>query len=261
MRIFLADDDVEYRSRIASLLTRTGLTVERVATAQDLKDQLAREEMALVLVGLPPEGFDHALLLRDVVQGRPCIILAADDHEAERITALELGADDVIAKRAPPREIVARVRSVLRRVETAARWGSETSDRAGPPFSAMHDPACRHTGSRRPEFHGPGLQVAASQDWAFLVERRELLRPDGSHVPLTTAEFRLLEVLVRQQGEVVGRERLFTEVFDRNFHPFDRAIDTLVAKLRGKLSDDPRHPGAIRTVRPVGYMFIGFPAL
>ena len=222
MRIFLADHDSDYRDQLAELLAAEGMSVAVFEDAEDLKAAVADEEPALILLGLPAQGEDHAAVLGDVVRGRPCMVLATADQDAERIAAFELGADDVVLKVAKPREIIARVHAVLRR-----------------------------TSAPTPMNTNPGR-------WHFLPARRVLRRPDGLSVPLTTAEFALLDTLVRNQGVPIDRETLSDHVLGRQYQPFDRAIDTLVAKLRSKLEVDPKKPVMIRTVRPTGYVFVGF---
>lgn len=223
-RVYLADEDPEFRDTLAERLRDAELSVEIYVNTAELRRAMTSGQPELVMVGLPPEGEDHAAILSEIVRGLPCIVLAGDDKEAERIIALELGADDVVNKAAPHREIVARVQAVLRR----ARRGD----------------AGQGTGD----------------GWQFVPQLRRLVRPDGSEVVLTAAEFALLDVLVRNQGFPIDRETLFAAVFDRPFRPFDRAIDTLVAKLRNKLGDAPRNSRMILTVRPRGYVFQGFSA-
>jgi DNA-binding response OmpR family regulator len=225
MRILFAQDDREFRDELSDYLAANGLGIDAFGDLARLADALPSCTDALVLLDLSVGGQDGLAFLGDVLRthGCPCVILSGNIDEADRIAGLELGADDFILKTMQPREILARLRAVIRRSQAA-----------------------------RPDPAAPA--------WRFLPARRDLLRPDGSSVPLTTAEFNLLAVLAQNQGRAVSREELFSAVFGRRFNPLDRAVDNVVAKLRAKLGDPVRNPAMIRTVRPVGYVFTGFPA-
>jgi two-component system OmpR family response regulator len=225
MRILFAQDDHAFRDELAGYLTVQGLGIDVFGDFTALAGALALHTRKLVLLDLAVGGNDGLAFLSGVLRahGCPCVILSGHGHEADRIAGLELGADDFILSTTRPREILARLRAVIRRSQAA-----------------------------RPEEVRP--------TWRFLPARRDLLRPDGSVVPLTTAEFNLLAALAQNQGRPMSREELFSAVFARRFNPLDRAIDNVVARLRAKLGDPVRAPGMIRTVRPVGYVFTGFPA-
>jgi DNA-binding response OmpR family regulator len=150
----------------------------------------------------------------------PVIMLTARGEVSDRIVGLELGADDYLPKPFEPRELVARMQAVLRRRTD----GEADVDRAG----------------------------AVEVNWTTRVAR---LR--GKEIPLTTAEFELLGFLVRNQGKVLSRERIIEGTHDINWAAFDRSIDVLISRLRQKLGDDPKKPTFIRTVRGVGYSFVG----
>ena len=221
MRILFIEDDRAFRDELTEYLVTNGLDVDVFDHFGVLAAALERHAAHLVLLNLKVGGQDGMAFLRDELRHHrsPCVILTASDDEAQRVLGLELGADDVIHKTTRPREILARLRAVIRRSLFTAGAGTLP----------------------------PG--------WRFLPQKRDLLRPDGSSVPLTTAEFNLLAALVRNQGQPMSREELFGLVFGRPFNPLDRAIDNVVAKLRAKLGG----PVMIRTVRPVGYAFTGFP--
>jgi DNA-binding response OmpR family regulator len=225
MRILFVEDDQQFREEMTAYLTANGLSVHAFDTFAMLAEELAKFPESLVLLDLTVGAYNGMDFLRDVLRthGCPCIVLSGHVDETDRIVSLELGADDVILKTTRPREILARIRALIRRSQGAAPRPPE------PPRGT----------------------------WHFQSERRDLRRPDGRAVPLTTAEFNLLDVLVRNQSTPVSREELFAAVFARPFNPLDRAIDNLVAKLRSKLGDT--EPSMIRTVRPIGYVFTGFP--
>lgn len=228
MRILFVEDDQAFRTELADYLRSHGLQVETFDHFGALAKALDKREPSLVLLDLTV-GSEHGIgFLRDVLRADawPVVVLSGSQDETDRIISLELGADDFILKTVRPREILARIRAVMRR--SAA-------------------------GVAKPE-----TKPEPSPGWRFLPHQRDLIRPDGSFVRLTTAEFNLLHALIRNQGRPVGREALFAEVFGRDFNPLDRAIDNLVAKLRHKLGDPAKQPTMIRTVRPFGYLFTGF---
>lgn len=173
----------------------------------------------------------------------PCIVLGSNADEVERIVLLEAGADDVLAMPISQREILARVRVMLRRRDHAA---------SRPPLPAQSAPTPQASPAavRRTEL-GNG--------WHLCRQRRDLYRPDGERCLLTTAEFDLLDCLARAAGQPVSREEACRTVFRRRYWAEDRSVDNLIMRLRRKLEADARHPEVIRSIRPVGYMFAGFP--
>jgi DNA-binding response OmpR family regulator len=228
MRILFIEDDLEFRAELVDYLASHGFEIETFDDFSRVGEALRAPGERLVLLDLKVGSQDGIDFLRDQVRALrcPCVVLSGNADETDRIVSLELGADDFILKSTRPREILARLRAVMRRSRA---------------------PAAQQAAA-----------VAASGGWQFLPERRDLLRPDGSPVPLTTAEFNLLHVLVQNQGKPVSREVLFDTVFGRPFNPMDRAVDNLVAKLRSKLGDSVKDPSMIRTIRPIGYVFTGF---
>jgi DNA-binding response OmpR family regulator len=225
MHILFVQDDHEFRDELSDYLAAQGLSVAVFGDFAALAGALSLHTDQLVLLDLAVGGQDGLAFLSSVLRayGCPCVVLSANTDGADRIAALELGADDFILKNTEPREVLARLRAVIRRSQ-------------------------------------PVRQDPLVPCWRFLPARRDLKRPDGSSVPLTTAEFNLLAALAQNQGRAMSREELFGAVFNRRFNPLDRAIDNVVAKLRAKLGDPVRGPSMIRTVRPVGYVFTGFPA-
>ncbi|HEV7265006.1 MAG TPA: response regulator transcription factor [Falsiroseomonas sp.] len=154
----------------------------------------------------------------------PAILRAMDtDDEHDRVLALEAGADDYVASGTSARELLARIRTVLRR-------------------SRIESPAVSRSG------------------WRLCLRQRELFTPDGAARNLTSAEFELMQILVRQQGGPVQRDALSLAVLRRPYHPEDRALDNLVLRLRRKLGDDGASAKLIKSVRGVGYVFVGFDA-
>ncbi|RAI58701.1 response regulator [Roseicella frigidaeris] len=225
--ILVVDDDREIRDLLSKFLERQGM---RVSAARDAKEArklwpLGRYHLVVLDLMLPGEsGLDFAKWLRS--QGEvPIVMLTAMSEETDRIVGLELGADDYLGKPFNPRELLARIRAVLRRA-------------SGEPGAAKEPPA------RAIRFSG----------WTLEPTRRRLLNPDGAEVPLTGGEYELLQVLVERPNRVLTRDMLMDLLRGRQAGPFDRAIDVAVSRLRRKLEDDGRNPNLIKTVRGGGYV-------
>ena len=224
--ILIVDDDREIRELLARFMEKQGF---RVTTAREAREArklwpLGRYHLVVLDLMMPGEsGLDFARWLRggsDV----PIVMLTAMGEETDRIVGLELGADDYVAKPFNPRELLARIRAVLRRAhgEGARRDPLPTAIRFG--------------------------------GWMLEPARRRLLNPDGAEVPLTGGEYELLTVLVERPNRVLTRDMLMDLLRGRQAGPFDRAIDVAVSRLRRKLEDDGRNPSLIKTVRGGGYV-------
>jgi two-component system, OmpR family, response regulator len=225
--ILVVDDDREIRDLLSKFLERQGL---RVTAARDARDArrlwpLGRYHLVVLDLMLPGEsGLDLAKWLR--TQGEvPIVMLTAMGEETDRIVGLELGADDYVGKPFNPRELLARIRAVLRRAN-------------GEP------------GAAKP----PAAKAIRFAGWTLEPGRRRLLNPDGAEVPLTGGEYELLQVLVERPNRVLTRDMLMDLLRGRQAGPFDRAIDVAVSRLRRKLEDDGRNPNLIKTVRGGGYV-------
>ena len=227
--ILVVDDDREIRDLLARFLELQGLRVTAVRDARELRRAWLGGHYNLVVLDLmlPGEGgLDVVRWLRE--QGTvPVVMLTAMGEEADRIIGLELGADDYVAKPFNPRELLARVRAVLRR--TAERqWPAPTRSDASRPW----------------RFAG----------WRLEPARRRLLNPEGVEVTLTGGEYDLLAALVERANQVVTRDALLELLRGRQAGPFDRAIDVAISRLRRKLEDDGRRAQLIKTVRGGGYV-------
>jgi len=225
--ILIVDDDREIRELLSKFLERQGL---RVSAARDAREArrlwpLGRYHLVVLDLMLPGEsGLDLAKWLRQ--QGEvPIVMLTAMGEETDRIVGLELGADDYVSKPFNPRELLARIRAVLRRAN------ANTDIAKQPPTKAIR-------------FAG----------WTLETGRRRLLNPDGAEVALTGGEYELLQVLVERPNRVLTRDMLMDLLRGRKAGPFDRAIDVAVSRLRRKLEDDGRNPNLIKTVRGGGYV-------
>lgn len=226
--IAVVDDDEEIRSLVAALLTREGFEVQPCRGADELQRALNRRRVDLVVLDLMLEGEDGLSIcrrLRDAPVSTPVLMVTAKGDDIDRIVGLELGADDYLPKPFNPRELVARVRAILRRTRTA----------------------------HRPENH-----VEKSFDflgWHLDAGSRELRSPDGELVDLTGGEFELLVAFLTHPQRVLTRDQLLDWTRGRDCGPFDRTIDVQLSRLRRKLGDDYRAPNIIRTIRGGGYLF------
>jgi two-component system OmpR family response regulator len=225
--ILVVDDQQEICDLVREYLTDEGF---RVSTANDgagLREAIAREPIDLVILDLVLRGEDGLQLAREL-RGQSdigIIMLTGRGETVDRIIGLEMGADDYLSKPFHLRELLARVRSVLRR---GSRGGG---DAASP--------------RERVRFSG----------WTLDLASRELLSPAGEDVRLTTGEFELLAAFVGHANQVLSRDRLLDLSRHREAGPFDRTIDVQVGRLRRKLEDDAKNPAMIKTVRGGGYIF------
>jgi two-component system, OmpR family, response regulator len=225
--ILVVDDQQEICDLVHEYLTDEGF---RVSTANDgagLREEMARSKVDLVILDLMLGGEDGLQLAREL-RGESdigIIMLTGRGDTVDRIIGLEMGADDYLPKPFHLRELLARVRSVLRRA------ASRATEKSG----------------ARPR--------ARFGDWVLDLSSRELLSPSGEDVRLTTGEFELLAALVNHANQVLSRDRLLDLSRHREAGPFDRTIDVQVGRLRRKLEDDPKNPTMIKTVRGGGYMF------
>jgi DNA-binding response OmpR family regulator len=227
IRVLLLDDDPDYCQALAAYLGAHGCEVRSVHDPAALVEALRGMSPDILLLDQylgPVTGTDVLRRLR-IENDLPCIIVSGRSDPTERIVNLELGADDEIDKALPPRELLARLRTVLRRAR---------------PRADPHPPA-----------------GAPRSGWILCPARRELHRPDGSLCHLTTAEFDALSLLHAAKGRVVSRAALCRQVFGRALRPGDRAVDTVIRKLRRKIQPGDG-PDCIKTVRPTGYAFVGF---
>lgn len=227
-RIIVVEDEVAQRQLLVQYLTRQGLRAAGVADGPSLRREIQRDVPSLVLldVGLPGEdGFSLIRFLRENCPSAGIIMVSAASDTIDRVAGLEAGADDYIPKPFEPRELLARVKSVLRRA--ASSGGGDVS----------------------------GPKVAMGRRVLDL-ERRLLVDTDGSEERLAPGEFNLLKLFVENPNRPLARDWLLEVTSHREAEAFDRAIDLRIARLRRKIEHDAAHPEAIRTVRGVGYMFV-----
>lgn len=231
--ILVVEDDPDMREIVCTSLSQDGFRVLEAGDAAQMRRVLAQSDIDLVILDLvlPGEsGFDLARELRknsDI----PMIMVTGRGDVIDKVVGLELGADDYITKPFFPRELVARVRTVLRRTRPKLR---------GAPLNSVKTPP----------------QTIRFGPWVLDLSGQRLTKSTGESVTLTTYEFQVLSVLAQHPGKALSRDQIMDLVAEREWNPFDRSIDVLIGKVRKKLGDDSRDPRFIRTVRNMGYMFL-----
>lgn len=225
--LLLVDDEATLREPLAEYLTRQGFVVREAESAAAARTVLVDSTPDLALVDIMMPGEDGLSLCRHLVEARkiPTILLTAKSEAMDRIIGLEIGADDYVPKPFEPRELVARIRSVLRR---AGR------DAGTAPVDDEH-------------------YVYQFEGWELDPLKRRLTDPEGASIAISTAEFRMLKALCDHPRQVLDRDRLLDMVQGREAHLFDRAVDNQVSRLRRKIEVDSRNPELIQTVRGGGY--------
>jgi two-component system OmpR family response regulator len=225
--IMVVDDDAEIRSLLREYLQKHGYRVTVVADGKAMQAALATARPDLVVLDLMLPGEDGLSLCRTLRarSSLPVIMLTARGEETDRIVGLEMGADDYLAKPFSPRELLARIRSVLRRTR------SLPDNLAPEAVSAFR-------------FGG----------WTLDAGTRNLTAPDGVVIPLSGTEYRLLRIFLSHPNRVLTRDQLIDLMSSRDAEAFDRAIDVQVSRLRHRLREDAREPALIKTVRSQGYV-------
>jgi two-component system OmpR family response regulator len=229
--ILIVDDDSEIRTLLREYLEKNGYRATAVADGKGMRRALEQSHVDLIILDLMLPGEDGLSLCRElrVKSQVPVLMLTALGEEVDRIVGLEVGADDYLAKPFSPRELLGRIKAILRRTAYMPR-----------------DPAPDSVRSYR------------FGDWELDMIARELKHKDGTTASLSGAEFRLLAVLLAHPKRVLSRAQLMELLRGRDFDPFDRSIDVRISRLRQTLRDDARSPTIIKTVYGEGYV-IGVP--
>ena len=224
--ILIVDDDREIRDLLSKYLKKHDIRVETAADGREMRKCLEVSRIDLVILDLMLPGEDGLSLCRSLRErtGVPVIMLTALGEETDRIVGLEMGADDYVAKPFNPRELLARIRAVLRR---SGKTDDEESE----------------------------FDVLVFENWRLDVTKRELVSGDGVLQPLTAGEYNLLLALVQHPRRVLSRDQLLDLTTGRSAMPFDRSIDVQLSRLRQKIEPDPKKPALIKTVRGGGYIF------
>ena len=226
-RLLIVDDEPELRHLLKTYLSKEGYQVEAVEDGSALDRYLIDHDVDLVILDLMLPGEDGLSIGRRLRQQKnlPIIILSARGEELDRIVGLEMGADDYLTKPFNPRELLARIRSVLRRCNEAAPTSS-----AGENFVFTFGP------------------------FSLDVQKHKLIR-SHQDIPLTTGEFTLLRIFLEHPNRVLNRDTLLEMTKGYDHSPLDRSIDVCVGRLRRKIEIDPSEPDYLRTVWGAGYMF------
>ncbi len=230
-QVLIVDDDPDIRELISDYLTGHGFEVAVAEGAATMRTCIQQRipDVVLLDIGLPGEdGLSLARYLREH-HDIGIIMVSGAGETVDRIVGLEVGADDYVSKPFDPRELHARIKSVLRRYQRASTEA---------PAPSASDP-----------------HVAVGQCRLNPVSR-QLFGPDGTEIPLTSMEFDLLQVFLDRPGRPLSRDQILTHTQNREWDPYDRSIDIRIARLRKKIEADPDNPRLIKTVRGVGYMYV-----
>ncbi len=227
-QLLLVDDEAQLRQPLAEYLAKHGFAITQAQSAADARAVLRDGRFDLVLLDIMMPGEDGLSLCRHLAEtsGPPVILITARGESTDRIVGLEIGADDYVVKPFEPRELVARIRTVLRRAERAS--STPGSD--------------------------PETESYSFDGWLLDVLKRQLRDGDGVLVPISSTEFRLLVALLDHPRQVMDRDRLLDIVQGREAHLFDRSVDNQISRLRRKMERDSRNPELIQTVWGGGYM-------
>ena len=226
--ILVVDDDPDIRDLVSEYLSNNEMRVSAVASGREMLDLFATEAIDLVLLDLKLPGEDGMQLARALRERAtvPIVLLTGRNEEADRVMGLELGADDYVTKPFSPRELLARVRAVLRRYQVQATLPERDNARRAFRFSG----------------------------WELNLRTRRLVSPAGVSVELSNGEFSLLSALCRSPERVLTRDQLLSMSRLHEAEVYDRAVDVQIRRLRMKLEEDPAHPRLIVTERGAGYV-------
>ncbi|UWQ90378.1 response regulator [Rhodobacteraceae bacterium M382] len=226
LHILVVDDHREIRDAVTRYLEKNGMRATSARDAVEMDAKLKVGQFDLIVLDVMMPGEDGLSICRRLTaeRGPPILMLTALDEDTDRIVGLEIGADDYLSKPFNPRELLARIKAILRRSERPARVASTLAS----------------------------LRVRFGS-WVLDTDQRRLIHDDGHEVSLTTAEFKLLTVMLERPRFVLSREQLLDLTSGRTGQVFDRTIDNQVSRLRHKIEADPARPTIIATVRGGGY--------
>jgi len=239
--VLVVDDEPELRSLLAEYFGRHGFTVRTAADAAAARVAVAEQAPALAILDINMPGENGLSLARWLRESQPrtgLVMLTTAGESIDRIVGLELGADDYLPKPFEMRELLARVRAVLRRAEVTAAAVAAAS----PPPTSI-DAA---SNTRRVAFGACQLDL----------DERRLLAADGADIEISAAEFDLLALFARHPNRPLNRDQIMEQAHNRGWDVFDRSIDLRIMRLRRKIERNPDKPELIKTVRNVGYVFV-----
>ncbi len=230
--IVVCDDEPDIRETVSEYLELQGYRVSPVDGGPALRELVDKEKIDVVLLDIMMPGEDGLSLARFLRErgDTAIIMLTASGETVDRIIGLEMGADDYLAKPVDLRELLARIKAVLRR--TTAQVAAPAAGTGGASATAVHFGTC-----------------------VLDIEQHKLFAADGEEIAITAMEFNLLKVFADHSGRVLNRDQLLEMAHDRDWDPFDRSIDIRISRLRKKIEADPAKPQIIKTVRGVGYIF------
>ena len=225
--ILIVDDDADIRDLLSEYLEKQGFRVSTAADGRSMRMALGRSAPDLIVLDLMLPGDDGLTLCREVRSKSdvPIIMLTAKTEEIDRVVGLEMGADDYVAKPFSPRELLARIKSILRRSRAL-------------PVNLRPDEA----------------RAIAFAGWRLEIPTRILISPQSVAVPLSGTDFRLLRIFLDHPNRVLSRDQLMDMTQAKDAGPFDRSIDLQVSRLRKRLNDNPKEPALIKTSRGEGYV-------
>ena len=226
--ILVVDDDVDIRELLSQFLQKHNYKVTVARDGREMAQALKRQQVDLIVLDVMLPGKTGTQLCQDVRQYSqvPIVMLTAVSEEVDRIIGLEMGADDYIAKPFNPRELLARIKAVLRRTQGVAKLAPKIE--------------------KQPQYH--------FADWVMNPLKRSLIFKDSLEVVLSSGEYDLLMAFLDRPQQVMSRDLLLDITKNREAGPFDRSIDIQISRLRHKIEDNPKKPELIKTVRGGGYV-------
>lgn len=232
--ILIVDDEEDMRDIVRTLLELNGFEAIEAASAEEMFDQISKNKLSLIIldIGLPESDGLTAMKELRLNHDIPIVLLTGKGDIIDKVVGLELGADDYITKPFHSHELIARVKTILRRTESASVRGASGIT--------------------------PDQEIFVFNKWQLNVNTQNLKNPNNEEVAITSHEFYILHALIKSAGRSLTREQLldFLGNGKREYSPYDRSLDVMIAKLRKKLNDNPKQPRFIRTIRQSGYMFI-----
>lgn len=226
-QILIVDDDEEIRTLLATTLTQYGFSTTLAANGEEMFEQLMQLSPDVIILDLMMPGENGLSLCKKLNGKYPVIMLTAMGDETDRIIGLEVGADDYLPKPFNPRELVARIKAILRRTH-------------------------KESTTTAPQLKNEYL---CFNQWKLNILSRRLMSADDVEVSLSAGEYDLLHAFVQNPQRILSRDELLDITKNRNILPFDRSIDVQISRLRHKIEDDPKKPQLIKTVRGGGYLF------
>jgi two-component system phosphate regulon response regulator OmpR len=237
-RILVVDDESELREMVEEYLSAKGYVVHQAENGEAMRQVLAEHEVDLVLLDVRMPGEDGFSLARYLREHYPVgiIMLTAVSETVDRIVGLEMGADDYVTKPYDPRELLARVKSVLRRLPAMGTAQAAEAEKLEPPAASSD-----------------GIRFGRC---LLDLDSHQLFDEDGAEIAITSMEFDLLKAFATHPNRVLSRDQLLDMAHNRDWDPFDRSIDIRIARIRRKIEIDPGKPQTIKTVRGAGYIFV-----